>query len=140
MSFGQAIASGFSNYTAFSGRASQSEFWFWVLFAIMGAISANIIDSAIFVYHAGVSPLNSPLNNIFTAVALLPSLAVAARRLHDADRTGWWLLLVVTGIGIIVLLYWLGQEGTPGANRFGANPATTRQLGPAQSAISSHQK
>jgi uncharacterized membrane protein YhaH (DUF805 family) len=125
MSFGQAIASVFSNYTTFSGRASQSEFWFWVLFATIGAISANITDSAVFVYHHGVSPLNSPLNSIFTLVMLLPSLAVVARRLHDIDKTGWWMLLVLTGIGIIVLLYWLSQEGSPGANRFGTNPIGT---------------
>jgi uncharacterized membrane protein YhaH (DUF805 family) len=125
MSFGQAIASGFSNYATFSGRASQSEFWFWVLFAIIGAILANIIDSAFFVYHDGVSPLNSPLNSIFTLVMLLPSLAMATRRLHDIDETGWWMLLALTGLGIIVLLYWLSQEGTPGANRFGTNPTIT---------------
>jgi uncharacterized membrane protein YhaH (DUF805 family) len=53
---GQAIASGFSNYSTFSGRASQSAFWFWVLFAIIGAITANIVDSAVFVYHPGISP------------------------------------------------------------------------------------
>jgi hypothetical protein len=73
MSFGQAIASGFSNYANFSGRASWSEFWFWVLFAALGAIVTNIIDAAIFVYHPGVSPLNSPLSNLFTLVALWPS-------------------------------------------------------------------
>jgi uncharacterized membrane protein YhaH (DUF805 family) len=135
MSFGQAVASGFSNYANFSGRASQSEFWFWVLFAIIGAISANIVDSAVFVYHHGVSPLNSPLNSIFTLAMLLPSLAVATRRLHDASRTGWWMLLVLTGIGIIALLYFLTEEGTPGANRFGTNPLKRmRHPGPSRTA------
>jgi uncharacterized membrane protein YhaH (DUF805 family) len=134
MGFGQAIASGFSNYAAFSGRASQSEFWFWVLFAIVGAIAANIIDGAVFVYHPGISPLNSPFNSIFTLIMLLPSLAVVTRRLHDIDETGWWMLVVLTGIGIIVLLYLLSQEGTPGDNRFGANPLTARHLGPTHAA------
>ena len=128
MNFGQAIALGFSKYLDFTGRASRSEFWFWVLFAVIGAITTNTLDAAIFVYHNGVSPLNSPLSNIFTIVALLPSLAVATRRLHDVDRTGWWMLLVFTGIGIIALLYWQGQEGTPNQNRFGPNPSTTRHL------------
>ena len=128
MSFGRAIALGFSKYLDFTGRASRSEFWFWVLFAVIGAIVTNTLDAAIFVYHNSVSPLNSPLSNIFTVVALLPSLAVATRRLHDVDRTGWWMLLVFTGIGIIALLYWQGQEGTPNQNRFGPNPSTTRHL------------
>lgn len=124
MNFGQAVTSGFSNYLAFFGRAPRSEYWFWVVFAVLGAVVANIFDAAIFVYHPDVSPLNSPLSSIFTLVAFLPSLAVAIRRLHDTDRTGWWLLLVPTVIGIMVLLYWQSQEGTPGPNRFGIQPAT----------------
>ncbi len=126
MNFGEAVASGFAHYATFSGRASRSEFWFWVLFAMSGAVAANIIDAAVFVYHPGISPLNS----IFTLVALLPSFAVAARRLHDVDRSGWWLLLAATGLGLIVLLYWFSQEGTASPNKFGAAtmavPALTR--------------
>ena len=128
MNFTQAIAFGFLNCLDFRGRASRPEFWFWVLFAVIGAIATNTLDAAIFVYHHGLSPLNSPLSNIFTLVALLPSLAVATRRLHDVDRTGWWMLLVFTGIGIAVLLYWQSQEGTPDRNRFGPNPATAEHL------------
>ena len=124
MNFGEAVASGFANYVAFSGRASRSEFWFWVLFAFSGAVLANIIDGAIFVYHPGISPLNSA----FTLVALLPSISLATRRLHDVDRSGWWMLLVATVMGIIVLLYWFGQEGTTGPNRFGADPTATSAL------------
>ena len=128
MNFGQAIALGFSKYLDFTGRASRPEFWFWVLFAVIGAIVTNALDAAFVVYHHGISPLNSPLSNIFTIVALLPSLAVAIRRLHDVDRTGWWMLLVFTGIGIIALLYWQSQAGTPDHNRFGPNPSTTGHL------------
>ena len=128
MNFGQAIASGFSNYLNFFGRASRLEYWFWVLFAIIGAITTNILDAALFIYHNGVSPLNSPLSNIFTVIAFLPSLAVATRRLHDVDRSHWWMLLVLTGIGIIALLYWQTQKGTPNHNRFGPNPSTAERM------------
>lgn len=124
MSFGEAVASGFANYATFSGRASRSEFWLWVLFAIGGAILANIVDAAIFVYHPGLSPLNS----IFTLVALLPTFALGARRLHDVGCSGWWLLLAATGTGIPVLLYWFGLEGTTGPNRFGDDPVTAPAL------------
>jgi uncharacterized membrane protein YhaH (DUF805 family) len=124
MNFPEAIASGFSNYLNFFGRAANSEYWFWVLFAALGMVATELLDAAIFVYHPGVSPagpspLNSPLNFIFTLVVLLPSLAVAVRRLHDIDRTGWWMLLVFTGAGILLLLFWQSQESTSGANRFG---------------------
>jgi uncharacterized membrane protein YhaH (DUF805 family) len=128
MNFSQAIVSGFSNCFDFGGRASRPEFWFWVLFAVIGAIVTNALDAAFFVYHPGISPLNSPLSNIFTILALLPSLAVATRRLHDVDRTGWWMLLVFAGIGIFLLLYWQAQEGTRGQNRFGPNPAAPKRL------------
>jgi uncharacterized membrane protein YhaH (DUF805 family) len=124
MTFGEAVASGFANYAAFSGRASRSEFWFWVLFAIGGAVLANIADAAIFVYHPGLSPLNS----LFTLAALMPTFSLAARRLHDVDRSGWWLLLAATGIGILILAYWFGLEGTAGPNRFGADPVAAPAL------------
>jgi len=134
-SFGQAIASGFSNYTNFSGRASQSEYWSWVLFAALGMIVTWILDAAIFVrvsekpllgeFVSGISPLYSPINFVFVVALLLPSLAIAVRRLHDVDRTGWWMLLSFTGIGIVLLLYWQRQEGTSGSNKFGRDPLAT---------------
>jgi uncharacterized membrane protein YhaH (DUF805 family) len=52
----------------------------------------------------------------------LPGLAVWVRRLHDIDRTGWWLLIVFTVIGIILLVAWACTRGTPGPNRFGPDP------------------
>jgi len=122
MSFTQAIGLGFGNYVNFSGRAIRSEFWLWILFAALGAIITNTVDAAVFVYHPGMSPLNSPLSNLFTLVALLPSLGVAIRRLHDVDRTGWWILLAPTRIGIFLLFWWQSQESTPGPNKFGPHP------------------
>jgi uncharacterized membrane protein YhaH (DUF805 family) len=50
---------------------------------------------------------------------LLPSLAVSVRRLHDIDRTGWWVVIGLTVIGTLVLIYWACRPGTPGSNRFG---------------------
>jgi uncharacterized membrane protein YhaH (DUF805 family) len=120
MDFGQAIASGFSNYVRFSGRAARSEYWFWILFIILGGLATQIIDSAIFASHSSVSPLNA----VFNLLTFLPSLAVGVRRLHDIDRSGWWILIVFTIVGIFLLIYWACQEGTPGPNRFGPDPFT----------------
>ncbi len=125
--FGQAIASGFSNYVNFSGRTSQSEYWFWVLFATLGMIVTWFLDAAIFVhisgeFVSGICPLYSPINFVFVVALLLPSLAIAVRRLHDVDRTGWWMLLALTGIGIVLLLFWQYQKGTSGSNKFGNDP------------------
>jgi uncharacterized membrane protein YhaH (DUF805 family) len=109
--FRQAITAAFSNASNFSGRSGRSEYWYWVGFVVMGTIAAGI-----------AIPL---LGSIFILVTLLPSLAVAARRLHDIDRTGWWVLLWFTGIGSFVVLYWGCCSGTPGPNRFGPDPFAT---------------
>jgi uncharacterized membrane protein YhaH (DUF805 family) len=122
MNFVQAIKSGFSHYVTFSGRACRSEYWFWVLFAALGGLVTAILDAAIFGYHAGVSPLNG----IFGLATFLPGLAVAARRLHDTDRIAWWLLLVLTGIGAILLIVWFCFKGTSGPNRYGPDPLASQ--------------
>jgi uncharacterized membrane protein YhaH (DUF805 family) len=117
MNFGEAIASGFRNYVTFSGRASRSEYWYWVLFAILGSVATAIIDRSLF----DTSTI-SPLNAIFGLVCFLPGLAVSFRRLHDIDRTGWWWLLVFTVIGTILLIVWFCLKGTAGPNRYGSDP------------------
>jgi uncharacterized membrane protein YhaH (DUF805 family) len=119
MGFTEAISSGFRNYVNFSGRAARSEFWFWVLFSILVSIAAGIIDFGLFGIRDGVSPISS-----LTSLALfLPGLAVSVRRLHDTDRSGWWILLfLIPLIGAIVLLVWYCSRGTPGGNRFGPDP------------------
>jgi uncharacterized membrane protein YhaH (DUF805 family) len=119
MGFTEAISSGFRNYVNFSGRAARSEFWFWVLFSILLSIAAGIIDFAMFGIRDGVSPISS----LVSLALLLPGLAVSVRRLHDTDRSGWWVLLfLIPLIGAIVLLIWYCSRGTPGGNRFGPDP------------------
>jgi uncharacterized membrane protein YhaH (DUF805 family) len=122
MNFTQAISSGFSNYVNFAGRAVRSEYWYWVLFVVIVSIVASIIDVV----------LGTRLfNPIFSLAVLLPSLAVGVRRLHDLDRSGWWLLLsLIPLIGAIVLIVWFVGRGTPGANRFGPDPLGVIGLSP----------
>ena len=115
MNFGQAIASGFKKYVDFTGRAARSEFWYWTLFAFLASCAGAIIDAA-------MGAAASPVQSIIGLALLLPGLAVSARRLHDLDRTAWWLLLLLTGIGIILLIIWDCMRGTPGPNRFGPDP------------------
>jgi uncharacterized membrane protein YhaH (DUF805 family) len=113
MNFAQAISSGFSNYVQFGGRACRSEYWYWTLFSILVSIVANIID--------GILGLGF-VSMIAGLALILPGLAVSARRLHDIDRTFWWILLAFTVIGTLVLIYWDCVPGTPGPNRYGPNP------------------
>jgi uncharacterized membrane protein YhaH (DUF805 family) len=120
MNFWEAIKSGYSNYVNFSSRAVRSEYWYFVLFSVIVSAVTATIDLAAFA-DTGLSPLN----NIFGLVTFLPSLGLMVRRLHDIDRTGWWILIVFTGIGFFVLLYWACKRGTPGPNRYGPDPFTT---------------
>jgi uncharacterized membrane protein YhaH (DUF805 family) len=116
MNFGQAIASGFSNYANFSDRACRSEYWYWVLFTFLGMLVTGVIDAAI-----GI-PLSYP---IFLLVIFLPGLAVSVRRLHDLSLSGWTLVLLIPVIGSIVLTVWYCMKGTEGPNRFGSDPWRT---------------
>ena len=134
MTFIDAVRSGFSNYVTFSGRARRSEFWFWFLFAIIAGVVAAVLDSMLFPAMmdvqtemgdgvASFSAQGGPISALVSLGLFLPGLAVAMRRLHDVDRSGWWLLLAfVPLIGIIVLIVWWCTEGTRGPNRFGPDP------------------
>jgi uncharacterized membrane protein YhaH (DUF805 family) len=117
MNFTDAIKSGFQNYANFSGRDQRSAFWYWVLFSVIVGTVLTLVDQQL-------SDEGTPiLSGLFSLATLIPNLAIAARRLHDTDRSGWWQLLVfIPLIGIIVLIVWYASRGTSGPNRFGPNP------------------
>ena len=105
----------FKKYTQFSGRASRSEFWFFALFGLIGGLVTAVIDTMILGY-----PLEDygPTNIIFQIAIFIPYLAVGARRLHDINRSGWWQLIVLTIIGLILLVVWWATDGDNKNNRF----------------------
>ena len=115
MSFGEAIGSGFSKYVVFNGRSSRSEYWWWTLFVIIGYIVFAVVDGIIGTY---------PLLYLLWALAVfLPGLAVTVRRLHDIDKSGWWILFgLIPLIGGIMLLIWFVSRGTEGPNQYGEDP------------------
>ena len=120
MGFGQAISSGFSNYVNFSGRSCRSEYWYWILFIIVADIVAGIIDYAI-----GIQVVTG----LFGLATLLPNLAVAIRRLHDLDRTGWWIFIgLIPLVGWIILIIWYCTRGTNGPNHWGPDPLQLNML------------
>lgn len=103
------------HYADFRGRAPRSEFWWFMLFTFLLSLVIGILGA--------ISETLAGIVNILVGLGLLiPSIAVSVRRLHDIDRTGWWYLLLFTGIGVIVLLVFWVQRGTPGDNRFGPDP------------------
>jgi uncharacterized membrane protein YhaH (DUF805 family) len=125
MTFSEAVRYCLNNYVTFSGRADRPQYWWFVLFNILVGIVAGIVDWILF----------GPDTRIIGALAglalPLPTLAVAVRRLHDMDHTGWWILIGLTGIGAIILLVWFCFRGTEGPNRFGP-PASGQNMSTAR--------
>ena len=103
-------------YAVFSGRAQRKEYWFFLLFNIIAFIILGIIEAVIGV-DKGV------LQALYWLAVLLPGIGVSIRRLHDTNRSGWWLLIAfVPLIGAIVLIVFYCQDSDAGDNRFGPNP------------------
>ena len=112
VSFPDAIKLGFNRYFDFRGRSTRAEFWWWALFELIAGIALPIADAI-----AGTSGI---LGGLFELAVLIPGLAVGVRRLHDTNRTGWWLLLVFAVIiGWIVLLVWFIKQDDAGPNKYG---------------------
>ncbi|MCZ8235565.1 MAG: DUF805 domain-containing protein [Inhella sp.] len=99
MGFTDAIKTCFSKYATFSGRATRAEYWWFFLFTFLGSLIPIV-------------------GLIFALAVLIPSIAVAVRRLHDTDRSGWWILIgLIPLVGFIVLLVFYCQESKE-PNRF----------------------
>jgi uncharacterized membrane protein YhaH (DUF805 family) len=124
MTFIQSTKTCFQKYVIFNGRASRSEFWWFTLFICLVTILTIIADLVIFGEEMLLMEPYAVVNftNIFNIFIVLPSLSVTFRRLHDVNKSGWWLLLYFTLIGILVILYWNIKKGNEDENRFGLNP------------------
>jgi uncharacterized membrane protein YhaH (DUF805 family) len=124
MGIDDAVKLGFANYANFSDRASRSEYWYFLLFYNIGVLAGVAIDTWI---------IGLPIIAwTFILATILPLLSVSVRRLHDLDRSGWWVLLdLVPLVGWIILLIWFCTKGTDGPNRFGPDRlASLGQISP----------
>ena len=145
VSFQNAVGLGFQHYFDFKGRSTRSEYWWWLLFVVLAGIALTIVDMGIgtFNYESG----DGLLSGLFKLATLIPGLALGARRLHDINKSAWWLLmwlsflliipmivLLVMGmwlsflliipmiIPVIVLLVWAARQGDNGTNRYVPDP------------------
>ena len=109
----ESVNSGLTNYFNFNGRASRSEYWFFLLFVNLISIASLIIASL-----TGANGL--PL--IVAVASFIPSISITSRRLHDSGMSGWWQLLSFTVVGIIPLFIWYVTESDKGRNSYGENP------------------
>jgi uncharacterized membrane protein YhaH (DUF805 family) len=108
MTFIESIQSSFRNYATFDGRSPRSEYWYFHLFAFLAMMASILTGPFIFAIALGL---------------VLPTLAVNVRRLHDIDKSGWFIIIAcIPLVGPIVLFVWHCQRGTLGDNRFGPDP------------------
>lgn len=108
-------------YAEFTGRSRRKEYWMFFLLVFVVAIVLGLVE-AILGLSGMVGPYG-PLSALFLLAVLVPSIAVGIRRLHDTDRSGWWMLIaLVPFVGGLILLVFYCLEGTNGANQFGPDP------------------
>lgn len=106
MQIQEAFVTCIKKYATFSGRATRSEYWWFILCEVLIIV--------------GVSAISDRLGGLAGLLLFLPVLAAGARRLHDIGRSGWWLLVnLIPLIGFLLLIYWTVQPSQPGANEFG---------------------
>ena len=104
-------------YAVFSGRARRKEYWMFALF--------NIIIAFVLGFIEGLAGGPGVIGIIYGLAVLIPGIAVSVRRLHDTNRSGWWLLIgLIPLIGVIVLLVFMVQDSQPDKNQYGPNPKT----------------
>ena len=132
-------------YAEFSGRSRRKEYWLYVLALCVVSVVLNVIETA-----AGLNKMvlgfYGPLTALLVLATIVPSLAVGVRRLHDTDRTGWWIALpivpeivtiyflsqgdlsktlifaLITLVLSLVVLVFLVMDGTKGPNKYGPDP------------------
>jgi len=114
ISFSDAIKLGFMRYSDFRGRSTPAEFWWWLLFSVPVLLVFIVIDISVGTY-------TGLLSGLFGLAALVPSLALGARRLHDINKSGWCQLLwlgIPLVIPAIILLWWATKPSDAGTNRY----------------------
>lgn len=119
----------FKKYNDINSRASRSEYWWYALFSFLAALLCQSLD-ALFGWQFGqpdaMGNRSGVLVSLFYVATFIPAICVAVRRLHDVNRSGWWMLITFTIIGLIPLTYWMikkpedSEDGRE--NKWGKNP------------------
>ena len=108
-------------YAEFTGRSRRKEYWMFTLLCVVVAVVLGIVESILGL--GGMVGYYGPLTALFLLAILVPSIAVGIRRLHDTNRSGWWILIsFVPFVGGLILLVFYVLEGTRGPNEYGPDP------------------
>ena len=112
MKFSESVSTCIKKYFVFEGRASRSEYWWFQLIVSPSYLISEVVESEISYFFLGIT--------LFT---LIPAISAGVRRLHDTNKSGFFILIsFIPFIGGLVLLFFFITEGTKGKNRFGPDP------------------
>ena len=108
-------------YAVFSGRARRKEYWMFVLFNLIFAIAAMILDNVLGLAIKDIG--YGPIYLLYALATLIPGIAVSVRRLHDIGKSGWYILVgLIPCVGGIILLVFAVTAGDVGENEYGSDP------------------
>ena len=134
MNITDSIKQFFSRYTDFRGRTPRSGYWWVVLFLVLASVVMWAVDMALF---RGIYPQElleqglGPASLLLIAAVFIPNLALGFRRLHDTNRSAWWILIgLVPFAGAVVLLVFYLLPSTPGDNKYGPHPLADQGVDP----------
>jgi uncharacterized membrane protein YhaH (DUF805 family) len=106
------------NYAEFTGRASRKEYWMFFLFNLIISVGLTVVGGVL----GSVTKTNQGiLSNIYSLAVLVPSIAVAIRRMHDTGRNGWWCIVPIAN------LIFACESSQPGENKYGSAPNSKSQ-------------
>ena len=109
------------NYADFDGRARRKEYWYFTLFNFLAFFALTIIDNIIGSFNTDVGI--GLLGGVYSLTVFIPAIAVSVRRLHDTDRSGWWLLIeLIPFIGALVFFIFMVLDSQASDNQYGPNP------------------
>ena len=117
--FSQSVSLFFRNYVDFEGRSSRGAYWYWALAMLLLSIVTMTLDAILFPAQVDAWEGSGPIDFALTLVTVIPTISLGVRRLHDIGRTGWWSLIALTIIGLLLLVYWACLPGERRENRFG---------------------
>ncbi|MFT7557955.1 MAG: uncharacterized membrane protein YhaH (DUF805 family) [Planctomycetota bacterium] len=103
-------------YAVFRGRSRRAEYWYFILIN-------SIISFAIGMVFGSSYGDTSIVNYIYSLAVFIPGLAVTVRRMHDINKSGWWILInLIPLVGWIIFIVWAARDSQEGANKYGSNP------------------
>ena len=112
------------NYAGFSGRSRRREYWFFSLFSLLMTLALSLLD--LIIYNLSSETILGMFTGAYGLGVIMPTLAVAIRRLHDTGKSGWWILInFFPAIGNLIFIFFLLLDSEPGENQYGPSPKSS---------------